>query len=53
MREQEALLESYCSARKIRCDHWHYNQYQADLKAAYKEMDEAADEVCGKTNDKE
>ena len=45
MGEQEALLDSYRAARDIRRDYWLYRQ--ADLKAAYKGIDEVADEVYG------
>ena len=51
MGEQEALLVSYCAARDICRDYWLYRQYQADLKATYKGIDEVADEVYDKDED--
>jgi hypothetical protein len=51
--EQEAFVDSYCTAHEICHDSWRYIQYQADLQTTYKEMDEAADEVFGKSSDEE
>ncbi|KAE8805258.1 hypothetical protein D1007_18662 [Hordeum vulgare] len=39
--------------RKIRRDRWQYSQREAKLEAAYKEMDEAVDEVFGKSDEEE
>jgi hypothetical protein len=47
------MVDSCLTARKIRRDRWWYIQYQSDLQAAYKEMDETADEVFGKSDDEE
>lgn len=51
--KQETLLESYRSAREIRHDRWWYRQRQAELEAAYKEFDEATDEMWGKSDEEE
>ena len=48
--EQEALLESYRSAREIRLARRRYCQQVA---AAYKECDEAGEAVFGETDDEE
>ena len=50
--EQEALVDSYHSAREIRRDRWRYSLHRAELAAAYREFDKAADEVRGKTENK-
>ena len=47
------LLNSYCSAYDIRRDRWLYHLHKAKLQAAYKEMNEAADEVFDKSDDEE
>lgn len=44
--EYATQLESYSSPRQTRLDRLRYRQRQAELKAAYKEFDEAAGEVC-------
>jgi hypothetical protein len=51
--QQAALLDSYRSACHIHRDRWRYRQYQSQLQAADKEMDKAADEVFGKSDDEE
>lgn len=51
--EQEALVDSYHTARDIRRDRWWYRQQKAELEAAYKEFDEAVDEVFGKSEDED
>ena len=43
--EQEVLLKSYRSAREIRLACWRYRLHQAELEAAFKEIDEVVDEV--------
>ena len=43
--EQEALLESYRSAREIRLARWRYRQRVAEVAAAGKECDNDASEA--------
>ena len=49
--EQEALLNSYCSAREGRLERWRYRMRVAEAAAAYKEGDEAAKALFGETED--
>ena len=49
--EQEALLNSYRSARKGRLERWRYRMRVAEAAAAYKEGDEAAEAPFGETED--
>ena len=53
--EQEALLDSYCSACKGRLKHWQYSVQVAEAAAAYKEVskegDEAGEALFGETED--
>ncbi|KAE8811652.1 hypothetical protein D1007_11439 [Hordeum vulgare] len=53
MADQAALLVSYRTAHEICLDSWRYEQCQAEMEAAYKEFDEAADEVWSKSDDEE
>src|SRR4051812_7877193 len=46
---QETLLDSYCSV----CDHWRYRFHQAKLETAFKDIDEATDEVYDKSEDED
>ena len=47
------MLESYRTTCDIRLARWRYRQRQAELEAAYKEMDEGAHEVFSKSGDEE
>jgi hypothetical protein len=49
--EQEALLESYRSARESRLMRWRYRMRVAEVAAAYKEGDEAGEALFGETDD--
>ena len=49
--EQEVLLNSYRSARKGRLERWRYRMRVAEVAAAYKEGDEAAEALFGETED--
>src|SRR4051812_6067498 len=49
--EQEALLDSYHSAREGRLARWRYRMRVAEAAVAYKEGDEAAEALFGKTED--
>ena len=53
--EQEALLDSYRSARKGRLERWRYRMRVAEAAAAYKEAskegDEAGEALFGETED--
>ena len=53
--EQEALLDSYRSARKGRLERWWYRMWVAEAAAAYKEAskegDEAGEALFGETED--
>ena len=53
--EQEALLDSYRSARKGRLESWRYRMRVAEAAAAYKEAskegDEAGEALFGETED--
>jgi hypothetical protein len=54
MAEQEALLESYRSACKIRHARWRYRQWVAEVAAFGKERDdEAGEAVFGETDEEE
>ena len=48
--EQEALLDSYRSARKGRLEHWRYRMRVAEAAAAYTEGDEAGEALFGETD---
>ena len=49
--EQEALLDSYRSARKGCLKRWRYRMRVAEAMAAYKEGDEAGKGLFGETED--
>ena len=49
--EQEALLDSYRSARKARLERWRERMRVAEVAAAYKEGDEAGEALFGETED--
>ena len=49
--EQEALLDSYHSARKGRLERWRYRMRVAEAAVAYKEGDEAGKALFGETED--
>ena len=49
---QEALLDSYRSAREGHLERWQYRMRVAEAAAAYKEGDEAGEALFGKTEDK-
>ena len=49
--EQEALLDSYRSAREGRLERWLYRMQVAEAAAAYKEGDEAGEALFGETED--
>ena len=53
--EQEALLDSYRSAREGRLERWRYHMRVAEAAAAYKEAskegDEAGEALFGETED--
>lgn len=49
--EQEALLDSYRSAREGRLKRWQYRMRVAEAAAAYKEGDEAGEALFGETED--
>ncbi|KAE8794783.1 hypothetical protein D1007_30317 [Hordeum vulgare] len=51
--EHEAQLESYRFVHEIRHDRRWHRQCQFELEAAYKEMDEATDELFSKSDDEE
>ena len=50
--EQEALLDSYRSARKGRLERWRYRMRVAEAAAAYKEGYEVGEALFGETEDK-
>ena len=50
--EQEALLDSYRSAREGRLECWRYHMRVVEAAAAYKEGDEAGEVLFGNTKDK-
>ena len=49
--KQEALLDSYRSARKGRLERWQYRMRVAEAAAAYKEGDEAGEALFSETED--
>ena len=49
--EQEALLDSYRSAREGRLECWRYRMRVAEAAATYKEGDEAGEVLFGETED--
>ena len=49
--EQEALLDSYRSARKGYLERWRYRMRVAEATAAYKEGDDAGEVLFGETKD--
>ena len=49
--EQEALLDSYHSAREGRLERWRYHMRVAEAAATYKEGDEEGEALFGKTED--
>ena len=49
--EQEALLDSYRSAREGLLERWRYRMQVAEAAAAYKEGNEAGEAMFGETED--